>query len=77
MQIALDECHALKSEGSNNHKCLAKLDRMFPYSRFVYCSATVAESAGELKYMSRLGLWGPETAFPLGFTQLQAVLDKM
>jgi len=53
------------------------LDCMFPDARFVYCSATIAETPGDIEYMNRLGLWGPGTSFPIGFTQLEAVINKM
>jgi len=41
----------------------------FPDVRVVYSSATSAGEVRHLAYMSRLGLWGEGTNFPLGFEQ--------
>lgn len=42
-----------------------------PSGRVVYCSATGASSLANMAYMSRLGLWGKETAFPEGFVKFE------
>ncbi len=40
-----------------------------PDYRVVYSSATGATDVRNMAYMTRLGLWGPGTSFPGGFTQ--------
>ena len=41
-----------------------ELQRRLPLARVLYVSATGATDANNLCYMSRLGLWGPDTGFP-------------
>lgn len=41
----------------------------YPNIRVVYSSATAASEVKHLAYMTRLGLWGEGTSFPLGFEQ--------
>lgn len=43
--------------------------KLNPDYRVVYSSATGATDVRNMAYMTRLGLWGPGTSFPGGFTQ--------
>ncbi len=47
----------------------------FPDLRVVYSSATSAGEVRHLAYMSRLGLWGEGTNFPLGFEQFAEEIE--
>lgn len=48
----------------------------FPGLRVVYSSATSAGEVRHLAYMSRLGLWGEGTSFPLGFEQFAEEIES-
>ncbi|HMT09160.1 MAG: strawberry notch family protein [Acidobacteria bacterium] len=48
----------------------------FPDVRVVYSSATSAGEVRHLAYMSRLGLWGEGTNFPLGFEQFAEEIES-
>lgn len=48
----------------------------FPDLRIVYSSATSAGEVRHLAYMSRLGLWGEGTNFPLGFDQFAEEIES-
>ena len=48
----------------------------FPDLRVVYSSATSAGEVKHLAYMSRLGLWGDGTNFPLGFEQFAEEIES-
>lgn len=48
----------------------------FPDVRVVYSSATSAGEVRHLAYMSRLGLWGTGTNFPLGFEQFAEEIES-
>lgn len=48
----------------------------FPNLRVVYSSATSAGEVRHLAYMSRLGLWGDGTNFPLGFEQFAEEIES-
>lgn len=48
----------------------------FPNMRVVYSSATSAGEVRHLAYMSRLGLWGEGTNFPLGFEQFAEEIES-
>ena len=48
----------------------------FPDLRVVYSSATSAGEVRHLAYMSRLGLWGDGTNFPLGFEQFAEEIES-
>ena len=48
----------------------------FPDLRVVYSSATSAGEVLHLAYMSRLGLWGEGTNFPLGFEQFAEEIES-
>lgn len=73
--IAFDEAHSMGNAVSVRGKrgrtkpsarALAgvELQAMLPNARIVYVSATGATEVTNLAYASRLGLWGPRTAFP-------------
>ncbi len=73
--IAFDEAHAMANvaggEGSRGGKkgseqgiAGARLQNLLPRARILYASATGASDVNNLAYAMRLGLWGPETAFP-------------
>jgi len=72
--IVFDEAHnmgnAISVKGKRGRtkpaaKALAgiKLQDMFPNARVVYASATGATDVRGYAYLTRLGLWGPGTAF--------------
>src|SRR5260221_10164624 len=46
-----------------------------PEYRVVYSSATGATDVRNMAYMTRLGLWGPDTSFPSGFQQFLAEIE--
>lgn len=48
----------------------------FPNLRVVYSSATSAGEVRHLAYMSRLGLWGEGTNFPVGFEQFAEEIES-
>ena len=73
--IAFDEAHAManalggtgtrgKVKGSEQGMAGLRLQHHLPRARVLYASATGASDIGNLGYAARLGLWGPETAFP-------------
>lgn len=73
--IAFDEAHAMANaaggEGSRgttraSEQGIAglRLQNLLPRARIFYASATGASDVNNLAYATRLGLWGPETAFP-------------
>ena len=73
--IAFDEAHAManalggsstrgKVKGSEQGIVGLRLQNHLPRARVLYASATGASEIANLGYTSRLGLWGPETAFP-------------
>ena len=73
--IAFDEAHAManalggsstrgKVKGSEQGIVGLRLQNHLPRARVLYASATGASEIANLGYPSRLGLWGPETAFP-------------
>ncbi|NNC52164.1 MAG: methylase, partial [Erythrobacter sp.] len=73
--IAFDEAHAManalggssirgKAKGSEQGMAGLRLQNHLPRARVLYASATGASDIANLGYTSRLGLWGPETAFP-------------
>lgn len=72
--IAFDEAHnagnavAMKgergsSEPSAQALAVVELQKRLPQARVVYVSATGATTVANLAYSTRLGLWGPGTAF--------------
>jgi len=48
----------------------------FPDLRVIYSSATSAGEVRHLAYMSRLGIWGEGTNFPLGFEQFAEEIES-
>ena len=72
--IAFDEAHAManaaggegsrgKVKGSEQGISGVRLQNLLPRARILYASATGASDVNNLAYATRLGLWGPETAF--------------
>ncbi len=72
--IAFDEAHAManaaggegsrgKVKGSEQGIAGVRLQNLLPRARVLYASATGASDVNNLAYATRLGLWGPETAF--------------
>ncbi|HEX5258973.1 MAG TPA: strawberry notch family protein [Sphingomicrobium sp.] len=72
--IAFDEAHAManaaggegsrgKVKGSEQGIAGVRLQHLLPRARVLYASATGASDVNNLAYSTRLGLWGPETAF--------------
>ena len=73
----LHMCHATCSKGFGDesvdmdhnveYECLSQavveIQRRLPNARILYVSATGATEAENLCYMTRLGLWGDQTAF--------------
>ncbi|VVT01097.1 strawberry notch-like NTP hydrolase domain-containing protein [Erythrobacter sp. EC-HK427] len=73
--VAFDEAHAManalggsttrgKVKGSEQGMAGLRLQNYLPRARVLYASATGASDIANLGYAARLGLWGPETAFP-------------
>ncbi|MCH5861849.1 strawberry notch family protein, partial [Salmonella enterica] len=72
--IVFDEAHAManaaggegsrgKIKGSEQGVAGVRLQNLLPRARVLYASATGASDVNYLAYATRLGLWGPETAF--------------
>lgn len=72
--IAFDEAHAManaaggegsrgKVRGSEQGIAGLRLQNLLPRARILYASATGASDVANLSYATRLGLWGPATAF--------------
>lgn len=66
--IVLDECHRAKHYQENKTStrtgdAVVLLQNTFPLARVVYSSATGIDSLKNMGYMTRMGLWGPGTAF--------------
>lgn len=73
--IAFDEAHNMgnavamkgkrgKTDPSAQALAGVELQKRLPNARVVYVSATGATEVSNLSYATRLGLWGPGTAFP-------------
>ncbi|XP_065558003.1 protein strawberry notch homolog 1-like [Artemia franciscana] len=70
--IVFDECHRAKSLIPENNmgkptktaKTVCDLQEALPNARIVYVSATGATVPHNMRYMSRLGLWGDGSSFP-------------
>lgn len=69
-QIVFDECHRAKNLCPTKTKNPTKtgiaveaLQSSLPKARIVYASATGASEPKNMAYMTRLGIWGPGTAF--------------
>jgi len=72
--VVFDEAHAManaaggegsrgKANGSEQGVAGVRLQNLLPRARVLYASATGASDVNNLAYATRLGLWGPETAF--------------
>jgi hypothetical protein len=72
--IVFDESHAManaaggessrgRTKGSEQGIARVRLQYLLPRARVLYASATGASDVNNLAYATRLGLWGPETAF--------------
>ena len=72
--VAFDEAHALANvaggegsrgriKGSEQGLAGLRLQNRLPRARVLYVSATGASDVANLSYASRLGMWGPGTAF--------------
>jgi hypothetical protein len=72
--IAFDEAHSManaaggegsrgKVKGSEQGIAGVRLQNLLPRARVLYASATGASDVNNLAYATRLGLWGPQTAF--------------
>jgi len=72
--IVFDEAHAManaaggegsrgKVKGSEQGIAGVRLQNLLSRARVLYASATGASDVNNLAYATRLGLWGPETAF--------------
>ncbi|KAI9032343.1 P-loop containing NTP hydrolase pore-1-domain-containing protein [Hyaloraphidium curvatum] len=55
---------------------IAALQERLKKARVVYVSATGVSEVRNLAYMSRMGLWGPGTAFPSGFRDFYDQISK-
>eukprot|EP00898_Chlorokybus_atmophyticus_P004114 jgi/Chlat1/4703/Chrsp3S00444 len=80
--IVFDECHKAKNlvpdsgaQPTRTGEAVLELQNKLPMARVVYCSATGASEPRNLGYMSRLGLWGPGTAFKM-FSEFLSAVDK-
>src|SRR5437660_10051812 len=82
--VIFDECqraqHALataQGEATQTGKAVLELQDHDerPDLRFVYSSATSVVEVSHICYMSRLGLWGPQTSFPAGFEEFMTEID--
>jgi hypothetical protein len=80
--LLFDECHKAKNLGMNTINssktgvAVFDLQRKLPKARVVYCSATGVTNPGDMAYMTRLGLWGVGTSFPLGFREFLSTIER-
>ena len=83
--VVFDEGHKAKyafadDRGKSTQTGAAVLEiqnpEKFPDVRVVYSSATSAGEVRHLAYMSRLGLWGAGTNFPIGFEQFAEEIES-
>src|SRR3546814_12144714 len=72
--IVFDEAHEMAgvaggegrfgaTKGSEQGIAGVRLQNLAPRARILYASATGASDVNNLAYATRLGLWGPQTAF--------------
>ncbi len=61
--IAFDEAHMMGSDSADRASVARDLQDSYPLARVVYASATAATEVDQLKFASRLGLWGTSTPF--------------
>lgn len=82
--IMLDECHKAKNlvpskagiKPTRMGLAVKELQELLPNARVVYCSATGCSEPGDMAYMIRLGLWGPNTPFPDGFNAFRMSFER-
>ncbi|CAM9736607.1 unnamed protein product, partial [Ectocarpus fasciculatus] len=80
--VLFDECHKAKNLGlhtKNSSKtgvAVFELQESLPNARIVYCSATGITNPADMAYMTRLGLWGEGTSFPLGFREFLGTIER-
>lgn len=81
--IIFDEAHKAKnalaqgqSEPTQTGQAVIDIQTNLPNARVVYASATGATDVRNMAYMVRLGLWGPGTSFPGGFTEFMTEIDR-
>jgi hypothetical protein len=80
--ILMDECHRAKNfvlgkRSTKTGNAVFELQQTLPKARVVYCSATGITNPINMGYMTRLGLWGLGTPFPLFADFLQVVEKAM
>ena len=80
---AFDEAHEMKNtvaagstKVSQTGTRMKELREALPNLRTGYMSATSATDVINMGYLERLGLWGPRTAFPAGFTQFVSKIGE-
>lgn len=67
----------VKSKGATKTGlAVGALQERLRHARVVYVSATGVSEVRNMAYMSRMGLWGPGTHFPLGFKQFFEAVSK-
>ncbi len=81
--VVFDEGHKAKNalgtemgEPTQTGQAVIDLQARLPKARVVYSSATGATEVRNMAYMTRLGLWGPGTAFPGGFTEFLGNIER-
>ena len=62
--ICFDEIHIGKNPLTTTNKAVVELQRLLPKAKCLYSSATAMSSIKDLSPMVRLGLCGPDTAYP-------------
>lgn len=68
--LVFDEAHKAKHGGASEKQgtqvaaAVLSLQQQLPAARVVYCSATGISEVSNMGYLSRLGLYGPGSAFP-------------
>jgi hypothetical protein len=81
--IVLDEAHKAKNalagergEPTQTGQAILELQKHLRDARVVYSSATGATDVRHMAYMTRLGLWGPNTSFPGGFEEFLSEVES-
>eukprot|EP00891_Asterochloris_glomerata_P001845 jgi/Astpho2/1845/e_gw1.00038.339.1_t len=68
--LIFDECHKAKNSGTGKQEGtkvaheVQEIQKAMPRARVVWCDAAGVSEVGNMAYMTRLGLWGPGSAFP-------------
>ncbi|KPM11668.1 strawberry notch-like protein [Sarcoptes scabiei] len=80
--IVFDECHKAKNlfpsgttRATKTGQAVLELQQCLPNARVVYASATGATEPKNMGYMTRLGIWGKNTAFE-DFNQFVTMVEK-